>query len=58
VGQESAIGADASPRVFYNHVDGLLEDALKQMPFEYIVLARPSLWVGEREVTGEPRRVG
>ena len=27
-GPESAIGADASPRVFYNYVDGLLEDAL------------------------------
>lgn len=58
VGLVSAMGADARSRIFYNRVKGELEDALTQLPFEGLVIARPSLLVGNREVLGQPRRSG
>lgn len=56
VGLVSAMGADARSRIFYNRIKGELEDALTQLPFEGLVIARPSLLVGDREVLGQPRR--
>jgi uncharacterized protein YbjT (DUF2867 family) len=44
--------------VFYSRVKGELEDALARMPFEGLVIARPSLLVGNREVLGQPTRRG
>lgn len=58
VGLVSAMGADARSRIFYNRVKGELEDALTQLPFEGLVIARPSLLVGDREVLGQPKRSG
>ena len=58
VGLVSAMGADARSRVFYSRVKGELEDALALMPFEGLVIARPSLLVGDREVLGQPKRSG
>ncbi len=58
VGLVSAMGADARSKIFYNRVKGELEDALTQLPFEGLVIARPSLLVGDREVLGQPRRSG
>jgi uncharacterized protein YbjT (DUF2867 family) len=58
VGLVSAMGADAASKVFYSRVKGELEDALTQMPFEGMVIARPSLLVGNREVLGQPVRPG
>lgn len=58
VGLVSAMGADARSRIFYNRVKGELENALTQMPFEGLVIARPSLLVGDREVLGQPKRSG
>lgn len=58
VGLVSAMGADARSRIFYNRVKGELEDALTQLPLEGLVIARPSLLVGDREVLGQPRRSG
>lgn len=58
VGLVSAMGADARSRIFYNRVKGELEDALTQLPFEGLVIARPSLLVGNREVLGQPKRSG
>ena len=55
-GLVSAMGADANSRVFYNRVKGELEDALAQLPFEGLVIARPSLLTGNREVLGQPDR--
>jgi uncharacterized protein YbjT (DUF2867 family) len=52
------MGADARSRVFYSRVKGELEDALAQLPFEGLVIARPSLLVGDREVLGQPKRSG
>jgi len=46
------------PGFFTNRVKGELEDALTQLPFEGLVIARPSLLVGNREVLGQPRRSG
>jgi uncharacterized protein YbjT (DUF2867 family) len=58
VGLVSAMGADARSKIFYNRVKGELEDALTQLPFEGLVIARPSLLVGDRDVLGQPRRSG
>ncbi len=57
-GLVSAMGADASSKVFYSRVKGELEDALAQMPFEGLVIARPSMLVGNREALGQPTRRG
>lgn len=55
-GLVSAMGADAKSRVFYNRVKGELEEALAQLPFDGLVIARPSLLVGDREALGQPER--
>lgn len=44
----SAVGADARNRIFYNRVKGETEQALQSLPLRSLVLARPSLLVGER----------
>lgn len=58
VGLVSAMGADARSKIFYNRVKGELEDALAKLPFEGIVIARPSLLVGNREILGQKKRPG
>lgn len=55
-GLVSAMGADAKSKVFYNRVKGELEDALATIPFDGLVIARPSLLVGNREALGQPAR--
>jgi uncharacterized protein YbjT (DUF2867 family) len=55
-GVVSAMGANARSRVFYNRVKGELEDALGQLPFEGLVIARPSLLTGDRAALGQPER--
>ncbi len=42
----SAVGADASSRVFYNRVKGELEDALRDLPLQSLHILRPSLLLG------------
>ena len=49
VGLVSAMGADSNSRVFYSRVKGDTQNALAQMPFDGLVIARPSLLVGDRE---------
>lgn len=44
----SALGADASSRVFYNRVKGELEDALRTLGFRSVTIVRPSLLLGNR----------
>ena len=58
VGLVSAMGADAKSRVFYSRVKGELEDELTALPFEGLVIARPSLLVGARAELGQPSRAG
>jgi uncharacterized protein YbjT (DUF2867 family) len=55
-GLVSAMGADAKSRVFYNRVKGEIEEALAQLPFDGLVIARPSLLTGDREALGQPAR--
>jgi len=55
-GLVSAMGADAKSGVFYNRVKGELEEALAQLPFEGLVIARPSLLMGDRVALGQPER--
>ena len=54
----SAMGADAHSRVFYNRVKGETEDALRQLGYETLVIARPSLLVGDRAALAQPTRLG
>lgn len=44
----SALGANASSRIFYNRVKGELEDALRTMAFRSVTILRPSLLLGDR----------
>jgi uncharacterized protein YbjT (DUF2867 family) len=54
----SALGADANSRVFYNRVKGEMERALRDLRFERLVVARPSLLAGNRTALGQPARLG
>jgi uncharacterized protein YbjT (DUF2867 family) len=56
LGVVSALGADASSRVFYNRVKGELEQAVKTLGYDCVLLARPSLLIGDRAALGQPAR--
>jgi uncharacterized protein YbjT (DUF2867 family) len=58
LGVVSALGADASSRVFYNRVKGELEQAVRTLGFDCVLLARPSLLLGDRSALGQPERTG
>jgi uncharacterized protein YbjT (DUF2867 family) len=57
-GLVSAMGANARSSVFYNRVKGELEDALAALGFDALVIARPSLLIGDRTALGQPVRPG
>ncbi len=52
----SALGADAGSRVFYNRVKGETEAALAGLGLPCLVIARPSLLLGDRAALGQPVR--
>jgi len=54
----SALGADRRSRVFYNRVKGEMEETVGALGYESVVLARPSLLLGDRESLGQPTRSG
>jgi uncharacterized protein YbjT (DUF2867 family) len=54
----SAMGANARAKVFYNRVKGEAEQALAALGFQQLVLARPSLLLGDRTALGQPSRPG
>jgi uncharacterized protein YbjT (DUF2867 family) len=54
----SALGADAGSRIFYNRVKGEMQDAVTQLGYASVVLAQPSLLVGDRAALGQPVRAG
>lgn len=58
LGVVSAMGADARSRIFYNQVKGEAEDALSVLGFASLVIARPSLLIGDRAALGQPVRTG
>ena len=52
----SALGADARSKVFYNRVKGEMEDAVTSLGFSTVVIARPSLLIGDRAALGQTVR--
>jgi len=52
----SAVGANAKSRVFYNRVKGAMEGAIAQLGYKSIVIAQPSLLLGDRAALGQPVR--
>lgn len=58
LGLVSAMGASARSAVFYNRVKGELEEALAGLGFATLVIARPSVLVGDRAALGQPTRRG
>lgn len=55
-GLVSALGADAHSRVFYNQVKGEAEVALQAMGWPRLVIAQPSLLLGDRQALGQTAR--
>ena len=58
LGLVSAMGAHPGSRIFYNRVKGELEQAVMQLGYAAVVIARPSFLVGDREALGQPVRPG
>jgi uncharacterized protein YbjT (DUF2867 family) len=52
----SALGADPTSRIFYNRVKGEMEIAVMQIGYESVVIAQPSMLLGDRAVLGQPPR--
>jgi uncharacterized protein YbjT (DUF2867 family) len=57
-GVVSALGADAKSTLFYNRVKGEMEDAIAQVGFDSVTVARPSLLLGDRIALGQRQRLG
>ena len=56
LGVVSAMGANTRSAVFYNRVKGEAEQALTALALPQLVLARPSLLLGDRTALGQPAR--
>jgi uncharacterized protein YbjT (DUF2867 family) len=57
LGVVSAMGANAGSAVFYNRVKGEMEDALTQMGYQTLIIARPSMLAGDRDTLAQPSRL-
>jgi uncharacterized protein YbjT (DUF2867 family) len=57
-GLVSAMGADPRSAVFYNRTKGEAEAAVRALGFARLVVARPSLLVGDRAAIEQPVRLG
>lgn len=58
LGLVSAMGASAKSGLFYNRVKGELEQELAKMKWNALVIARPSLLLGDRKSLNQPERAG
>jgi uncharacterized protein YbjT (DUF2867 family) len=58
LGLVSAMGANPRSRVFYNRVKGELEQELARIKWNALVIARPSLLLGDRKSLNQPARAG
>jgi uncharacterized protein YbjT (DUF2867 family) len=58
LGVVSAMGADPKSSIFYNQVKGEMENAVAQLGFKTVVLARPAMLAGDREALNQPVRSG
>ncbi len=56
IGVISAMGADATSKVFYNRVKGEMEEALGRLGYSAWVIARPSLLTGDRRALAQAAR--
>lgn len=56
LGVVSALGADAKSSVFYNRVKGEMEAAVAMLGYDSVIIARPSLLLGDRTALGQPPR--
>jgi uncharacterized protein YbjT (DUF2867 family) len=54
----SALGADVKSKVFYNRVKGEMQAAVSDMGYTSVVIAQPSLLLGNRTDLGQPKRRG
>jgi uncharacterized protein YbjT (DUF2867 family) len=52
----SALGADPTSRIFYNRVKGEMEIAILQLGYDSVVIAQPSLLLGDRTALGQAPR--
>lgn len=53
----SALGADETSRLFYNRVKGEMERAVAGLGYESVQIVRPSLLLGERDVSRPKEQV-
>lgn len=58
IGLVSAADANARSSVFYLSVKGALEEALASLTLSALVIARPSLLLGNRDALKQPPRLG
>lgn len=58
LGVVSAMGADATSRIFYSRVKGEIEHALVKVGFKSVVFVRPSMLAGNREALQQTTRIG
>ncbi len=54
----SALGADPTSRIFYSRVKGEMEIAILQLGYDSVVIAQPSILLGDRGALGQPPRRG
>lgn len=54
----SALGADSNSKVFYSRVKGEMQAAITQLGYESVLIAQPSLLIGDRATLGQPERAG
>ena len=54
----STLGADAKAQVFYNRMKGEMQAAVSDMGYTSVVIAQPSLLLGNRTALGQPQRSG
>lgn len=54
----SALGADPGSLIYYNRVKGEMQTAIAALGYASIVIAQPSLLLGDRAALGQPARAG
>jgi uncharacterized protein YbjT (DUF2867 family) len=54
----SALGADPTSRIFYSRVKGEMETAILQLGYDSVVVAQPSILLGDRAALGQAPRNG
>jgi uncharacterized protein YbjT (DUF2867 family) len=54
----SSLGADAKSSVFYSKVKGELEEAVKKLRYDWLVIFRPSILLGDRKEKRTGEQIG